>query len=229
MKKLISLALIIAMLTTMLFTFAACTKNEDAEETALEVKKTTITQAVYSYFNITMDVPLGEVEDTENPGTMIEGPLYKFQTTKPENCKFTADYYVVTNNALIGFDLDEISSITSYAWYKEQYGTQTMTFQLYKDEIINNSNYSGTYKPEMITTFAQRDAFKVDYKFTENGTNVKYGEYYTVSLDDFADKYKSGVMKVYITDVNSDSANVESVLADQEVNDLLNSIRFIAQ
>lgn len=201
MKKIFNIALVLIIVSVLFVT--GCT-NE---------KKDNTVKISYTHGKgiVTLKVPKNE------DGT----PKYEFTKEKPTGISVTKSFYLVTDNAMMGFATSGMSYNTS-AKYKEKYGETKATFDEYLKFIEDKDLFNKNYLPGL-------EQFKINgrkalryYNRAGSPSSYKYyGYFYFIGVDDV---YKGSKFDVVVNYKDIDNLPNESKEFDEETLNIIKSI-----
>ena len=206
MKKTISMALVLMLLVTGIFTLTGCdkgntTKKSNGVEISFEFGKGTFTATV----------PKNE------DGTA----KYEFTKEKPEGSKKTATFYLETEKSVLAFTTSGLVYNTSKD-YKAKYGETTATFDGYL-EFMDDESISSRPRLAGIEKFEinGRKAIRYYNRTGGSGEYTYYGYNYAIAVDDVYPGSKAEIGVYYKTD----EKYTEAQEFDQETLDIINSLK----
>ena len=146
---------------------------------------------------------------------------YSFTTDKPEGISVTKAFYLVTDNAMIGFATSGMSYNTS-AKYKEKYGDKKATFDGYLEFIEDVNLFNKSYLPGLEQfKINDRKALRYYNRVGGSGSYKYYGYFYFVAADDI---YPGSKLDVVVNYKDTKNLPSEAKELDEETLAILNSI-----
>lgn len=210
MKKTVFTILIIITLLSTLFLITGC-GNDNSEEKKIETIETFYNLGTTK---IKVLVPKIQAED----GT--DKPKYEFTTTKPENAEARGSVYLVTDKAIFAFSSSRLVYNTGIA-YKEKYGEQPASFAGWVSFVKDpDSKMSLTIKNFEEIKLNNRDAAKYDYRYG-TGSGELHGYNYRINIDELV---PGSMLELVVTTKEGKTGDIKSVIEDEEVKTILNSI-----
>lgn len=147
---------------------------------------------------------------------------YSFTTEKPEGISVTKTFYLVTDNAMIGFATSGMSYNTS-AKYKEKYGDKKASFDGYLEFIEDKDLFNKSYLPGLEQfEINGRKALRYYNRVGGSGSYKYYGYFYFVAADDI---YPGSKLDVVVNYKDTKNLPTESKEFDEETLSIINSIQ----
>ena len=202
MKKIISLLILIAIIAGCLF-LTGCEggkKNNGVEISYTNGKGT-----------ITVTVP----KDKDG------NPKYEFTTVKPNGISVTKTFYLVTDEAMIGFATTGLSYNTS-SKYKEKYGDKKASYEGYLEFIEDKDLFNKSYLPGLEQfEINGRKALRYYNRNGGSGSYKYYGYFYMIGVDDV---YPGSKLDIVVNYKGAEKPT-EAKEIDEETLEIIKSIK----
>lgn len=167
MKKFLSLLLTVTILTGSVLVLSGCKKGEKNDNT-VEI----------SYNQGKGVFKVSVPKDAEG------NPKYQFTTEKPKGISVSKTFYLVTDNAMIGFATSGMTYNTS-SKYIEKYGKTTASFDGYLEFIEDKDLFNKSYLPGLEQfEINGRKALRYYNRSGSSNNYDYYGYFYMIGVDD---------------------------------------------
>ena len=209
MKKKVIFSLI---LMVSVFMLAGC-GSKKKEESKKENDNTVEISFVHGYGTIKLTVPKDEDGN----------PKYEFTSEKPKGISTAKTFYLVTDNAILGFATSGLSYNTSQK-YKEKYGDVKATFDGYLEFIEDKDLFNKSYLPGLEQfEINGRKALRYYNRTGGSGNYDYYGYFYVVAADDI---YPGSRFEM-VVNYKDEEKPKEIKEFDEETLSIINSLKIV--
>lgn len=147
---------------------------------------------------------------------------YTFTEEKPEGMSVSKTFYLVTDNAKIGFATSGMSYNTS-AKYKQKYGDKKATFDGYLEFIEDKDLFNKNYLPGLEQfEINGRKALRYYNRVGGSGSYKYYGYFYMIAADDI---YPGSKLDIVVNYKDTTNLPTEIKEFDEETLAIINSIQ----
>jgi hypothetical protein len=183
-------------------------KEKKEEEKGIEIKYT------HGKGIVSLRVPKGEDGKAK----------YEFTTEKPQGISVSKTFYLVTDNAMLGFATTGLSYNTSQK-YKDKYGDKKASFDGYLEFIEDKDLFNKSYLPGLEQfEINGRKALRYYNRAGGSGDYNYYGYFYFIGVDDIYTGSKFDVVVNY----KDEEKPKEAKEFDKETLDIIKSIKITA-